>query len=661
MAQKRIGKDRQAAELFHNGEHTACQEYLGAHKKTRGGKRGVIFRTWAPNAAAVAVAGDFNDWSTTAHVCEKVTEQGIWECFVPGVKIYDCYKFAITAADGRLLYKSDPYAFHCETRPGSASKYYDIGGYNWEDADWQKAKSGRRVYDSPINIYEVHIGSWRRNADGSFQDYVTLAKELIAYVKEMHYTHIELMPVMEHPYDASWGYQITGYFAPTSRYGTPHDFMKFVDLFHQAGIGVILDWVPAHFPRDEFGLSEFDGACCYEYSDPRKGEHRAWGTKAFDYGRKEVVSFLISNACFWLKEYHVDGLRVDAVASMLYLDYDRREGEWAPNAYGGNENLEAIALLKYLNETVFAQFPDVLMIAEESTAWPMVSKPTYDGGLGFNFKWNMGWMNDMLRYLSLDPVYRSYHHDALTFSFFYAFSENYILPLSHDEVVHGKCSLINKMPGEYRAKFAALRAFYGYMMAHPGKKLLFMGQEFAQFIEWNENQELDWMLLDYDMHRKMQHYVACLNQFYLDHPMLWQVDYSWAGFSWIANDDTAGSTIVFRRFDENGQELIVVCRFAAVMEERYRIGVPYEGTYEIVFNTDDFAYGGDGMGNKTPIPSERIPMHGCQQSIELELPGLSVLYLRCTKRKKGQQEKALPGRAKKAAITAGQKERKDNA
>ena len=634
-------KGKAVLDAFHNASGLYSYQFLGAHAKRVNGVSGGVFRTWAPHASAVAVVGDFNGWDESKNPCVKLDERGVWECFVPGVKQYDNYKFAITSPAGQVLYKGDPFAFHFETRPGTASKFYSLSGFGWHDKEWREQQAKHAVYERPVNIYEVHAGSWRRYADGSCFDYVKLAQELIPYIKQMNYTHVELMPIMEHPFDGSWGYQVTGYFAPTSRYGTPHDFMKFVDLLHQAGIGVILDWVPAHFPRDEAGLSDFDGANCYEYSDPRKGEHREWGTKVFDYGRPEVISFLISNALYWLKEYHVDGLRVDAVASMLYLDYDRREGEWSPNAYGGNENLEAVAFFKRLNETVFAEFPHVMMIAEESTAWPMVSKPTYMGGLGFNFKWNMGWMNDMLRYLSLDPIYRKYNHDALTFSFFYAFSENYILPLSHDEVVHGKCSLINKMPGEYDMKFCSLRAFYGYMMAHPGKKLLFMGQEFAQFIEWNYEQELDWLLLEYDRHRQMQRYVADLNRFYLDHSSLWQVDYSWEGFSWIANGDTSGSTIALRRLDEQGGELIAVCRFIPTTAERYRIGVPAQGVYRVVFNSDAVEYGGSGLGTQGDIVSEQIPMHGFEQSIELELPPLSVLFLECVKKK--HVVKALAG------------------
>ena len=586
------------------------------------------FRVWAPNAISVSVVGDFNNWDNSKNPMNRL-EGGVWEATVKGVKKYDAYKYAVTSEGGKTVYKSDPYARHFEAAPGNASKVYS-DKYEWQDDAWRKEQAAKNILEAPVNIYEVHSGSWKRFDDGNTYDYVTLAKNLAKYVKEMRYTHIELMPVTEHPFEGSWGYQATGYFAPTSRYGTPEDFKKFVDIMHNAGIGVILDWVPAHFPKDEFGLYRFDGTPCYEYADWRKGEHKEWGTCVFDYGRPEVRSFLISSAVYWLKEYHIDGLRVDAVASMLYLDYNRQGGEWMPNIYGGRENLEAVELLKLLNTAAFKANPSVMMIAEESTAWPMVTKPAEDGGLGFNFKWNMGWMNDMLRYMSLDPLFRKHNHDCLTFSFFYAFSENFVLPISHDEVVHGKCSMIGKMPGEYEDKFNNLRAFYAYMMAHPGKKLLFMGQEFAQFIEWNYKQPIDWLLLDYDAHNKTKRYVKDLNQFYLKNKPLWEVDYSWEGFSWISNDDNSQSIISFRRMDKEGNEIICVCNFVPVARENYRIGVPKKGVYRQIFSSDLVEYGGTSE-ELTSYTSEKISMHGYENSISIDIPALSVTYYKVPK------------------------------
>ena len=607
---------------FSAGELRNAYDYFGSFLK--GGK--TLFRVWAPAAAAVSVVGDFNGWDESADPMAK-TDGGIWETEIKGLSCFDNYKYAVTSADGSVTLKSDPYARHFETAPANASKIYS-SDYVWGDGEWQERKKNIDIYSSPVNIYEVHAGSWKRFGDGNTYDYETLAKELAAYVKKMNYTHVELMPITEYPFEGSWGYQVSGYFAPTSRYGTPDGFKKFVDIMHKNGIGVILDWVPAHFPRDGFGLYRFDGTPCYEYADPRKGEHKEWGTMVFDYGKPQVRSFLISSAVFWLKEYHADGLRVDAVASMLYLDYGRQGGEWVPNSYGGRENLEAVEFLKDVNRAAFAQDPSVLMIAEESTAWPLVTKPPQDGGLGFNFKWNMGWMNDMLRYMSLDPYFRKDNHDCLTFSFFYAFSENFILPISHDEVVHGKCSMIEKMPGEYDMKFASLRAFYAYMTAHPGKKLLFMGQEFAQFIEWNYKQGLDWLLLEYEKHAKMQSYVRELNKFYLKNREFWEIDYSWDGFGWISNDDNTQSIIAFRRIDKAGNEIITVCNFVPVARENYRIGVPKKGTYRRVFCSDSEKFGGGTSAAAKSYKSEPIPMHGFENSVAIDIPAMSVSYFR---------------------------------
>ena len=557
----------------------------------------------------------------------KITEQGIWECGIRKRKRFDSYKYAVETRDGRVLMKADPYGFHTECPPQTASKYYPLGRYEWQDAEWMTARTKRHHLTEPLNIYEVHAGSWRTYPDGTPFGYRKLADELSDYAAGMGYTHIELLPVSEYPFEGSWGYQATGYFAPTARYGEPDDFKYFVDRCHQRGIGVILDWVGGHFPRDAQGLFEFDGQPLYEYQDMRKGDQPQWGTRVFDFGRNEVQCFLVSNALFWIEEYHIDGIRVDAVASMLYLDYGREEGQWARNEQGGRENLEAVAFLKKLNSEILTRHPDAMMIAEESSAWPMVTKPPYIGGLGFTFKWNMGWMNDSLAYIALDPVYRSYHHDKLTFGMFYAFSENFILPISHDEVVHGKRSLVNKMPGDYWKKFAGFRAFLGYMMAHPGKKLNFMGSEFAQFIEWDYKKELDWLLLDYPAHRQAQEYVRCLNHVYRSTRPLYEVENSWEGFRWLVVDDSAQNVIAFARFDERGRALVAVINFSPVVREHYRIGVPQEGGYEEILNSDSAEFGGSGVMNPGPLAAELVEMHGCPQSLEITVPPLAAVYL----------------------------------
>ncbi|OGO78928.1 MAG: 1,4-alpha-glucan branching enzyme [Clostridiales bacterium GWB2_37_7] len=614
--------------LFHEGTNFKAFDFLGAHLTTFNEARGVWFRVWAPSATAVYVTGDFCNWDNYAHALIKITTQGIWEIFIPAISQYAIYKYVVVTADGKELMKADPYGFHMETRPQTASKVYDLEGFIWNDQAWIKKRSETKLYDKAINIYEIHMGSWRLYIDGEYFNYIKLAQEFIPYVLEMGYTHIELMPITEYPFDGSWGYQVAGYFAPTSRYGTPKDFMAFVDMCHINGLGVIMDWVPAHFPKDAHGLYEFDGSYCYEYTDPNKREHSDWGTRIFDFGKNEVRSFLISNAIYWFEKFHIDGLRVDAVASMLYLDYGKNSKDWVPNKFGGRENLEAVDFLKMLNIEVFNRFPDVLMIAEESTSWPMVTHPVYLGGLGFNFKWNMGWMNDLLAYMQIDPLYRGQHHNKLTFSLTYAFSENFVLPISHDEVVHGKLSLLNKMFGTYEEKFATLRAFYGYMMAHPGKKLLFMGCEFGQFIEWNYSQELDWLLLQYEAHQRLKEYVKDLNFFYKDSTPLWEIECGWEGFKWICADAADQNIIAFKRIDKCKNELLIICNFAAVKWDKYRIGVEKKGLYSQVFSSDSEKYGGSGVDNRF-LPTVAIPMHGFADSIEVALPPLTTLFLAC--------------------------------
>ena len=636
------------SELFYSGRDCRAFDYMGAHPFVQDGEQGYLFRVYAPEAEKVSVMGEFNDWNRDADYMTR-DEQGIWEKFIPNIPEYAAYKYSVWAKSGDVFDKSDPYGFHFETRPGNATKAYDLDGYEWGDASWLDWRKKHLPYSNPVNIYECHLGSWKMHEDGNFYSYRQLADELVPYVKEMGYTHIEFMPLTEYPFDGSWGYQVIGYFAATSRYGTPKDLMYLIDKAHQAGLGVIMDWVPAHFPKDGCGLVEFDGSHLYEYADPLKMEHKEWGTRVFDYGKVSTRNLLFSSAMFWIEKFHMDGLRVDAVASMLYLDYNR-QGEWRPNVHGGRENLEAVDFLRLLNEYILTDHPDVMMIAEESTAWPMVTKPGYDGGLGFNFKWNMGWMNDMLCYCSADPFFRKDMHDKITFSFMYAFSENYILPLSHDEVVHGKCSLISKMPPPYENQFGGLRALYGYMVAHPGKKMLFMGGEFAQFSEWAYQRGLDWMLLDYPAHRQMQAYVKALNHFYLATPQLWEQDTDWRGFEWISHEDNRNNIIAFRRVAKDGSDIVVVVNFSPEEQQEYRIGVPITGTYEEIFTSDKTEFGGSGMANGK-LKTENKPMHGQEQSIVLKIPRFGVLFFkgkaRAKRRTKAEIEAAKAAAAKK--------------
>ena len=641
-------------EAFSEGRSTHAWKCLGAHPvKDENGVEGYLFRVWAPNAPKVTVIGDFNNWDLEATPMSKV-EGGIWEAFLPGLNRYDAYQYAIHKADGSgFVGKVDPYGFHAATRPDVSTKIYDLDtGYQWGDQDWFTFRSKNPPYRRPMNIYECHLGSWRRTGEGEFLSYRDITSYLVPYVKEMGFTHVELLPVTEHPLDASWGYQCTGYFAATSRFGTPDDLKYLIDQLHQAGVGVIMDWVPAHFPRDAFGLYNFDGTPTYEYADPRKGEHKEWGTDVFDFGRPEVRSFLFSSAMFWLEEYHMDGLRVDAVSSMLYLDYNRKEGEWMPNVNGGHENLEAIKFFQDLNTAIFAAHPDVLMVAEESTAWPKVTKPVDDGGLGFNFKWNMGWMNDICHYIKLDPYFRQFNHRDITFSLMYAFSENYILPLSHDEVVHMKGSFFGKMPGDNPQKFAGVRAFYTYMMTHPGKKLTFMGAELGQWNEWHYEYSLDWHLLQYAPHRQTQDFVKAINAFYLENAPLWEQDDSWQGFQWLCADDNNANTVAFLRWDRKGTPLIVLCNFSPEHRDGYRVGAPFGGTWAVAFNTDDPAYGGEGLGDKAPIKTEKIPCHDQQQSLAIDLPPMSAVILHCVRKNPVRKPKAEKAPAKKAASKA---------
>ncbi|MDR0856603.1 MAG: 1,4-alpha-glucan branching protein GlgB [Clostridiales bacterium] len=622
--------------LFHQGTLQRGYLDLGCHFGEREGVAGAWFRTWAPHAAGLAVTGDFCAWAADAHPMTRISGGGLYECFVPGVERYQSYKFAVTTAAGKVLLKSDPYAFHSQTGLDNASKAYGLPQYAWRDGGYRDYRKRTHILEQPLNIYECAVGSWRRHPDGNPYSYRRFADEIVPYVKKMGYTHIELLGVAEYPYEGSWGYQVTGYYAPTSRFGTPEDFCYLVDACHTAGVGVIIDWVPGHFPKDAHGLAQFDGRPCYEYADPKKGEHKQWGTLVFDYGRTEVQSFLVSNAMYWLDIYHIDGLRVDAVASMLYLDYNRPSGEWSPNRNGGKEHLEAIALLKKLNEAVFAAFPDALMIAEESTSWSGVTRPTYAGGLGFNLKWNMGWMHDTLEYMQADPLFRRNMQHKLTFSFMYAYSENFVLALSHDEVVHGKKSLLDKMFGSYEDKFASLRTYLAYMTAHPGKKLLMMGGEFGQFSEWKYDAGLDWLLLDYPMHAKLKGFVAALNHFYLAHPSLWADDFRGEGFTCLSADDRDRNMLVTMRKSASDVPVYCVFNFAPVLQKDYPLPFP-AGAYECALNSDAAEFGGVGVPLPAVLKSKKP--RGKPPEVRCDVPPLAAVFFTPTHTPQGARHK----------------------
>ena len=623
--------DEYSTFLYHQGTNYASYRLFGAHFTVLRRKPCVRFAVWAPHAQQVSVVGDFNHWDADANPMERSScGNGIWVTHIAGLQEGDIYKYAITTASGERILKSDPYAFWSEVRPNTASKLTKLH-YAWRDKKWMDSRSAYDSYRKPMLTYEVHLGSWRRDEDGEMLSYRDIAPQLVDYVKQMNYTHIELMPLCEYPFDGSWGYQGTGYFSATSRYGKPEDLMYLVDLCHRNGIGVILDWVPGHFCRDAHGLRHFDGEPCYESGNPMLAENKEWDTMNFDYGRTEVQSFLISSALFWISQFHIDGLRIDAVANMLYLDYGHADGDWQPNKYGGRENLEAIDFLRHLNTAVFKEYPQALMIAEESSAWPLVTKPVDVGGLGFNYKWNMGWMNDMLHYMSLNSMWRPFNHDSLTFSFYYAFSEKFLLPISHDEVSHGKGSLIKQMPGKYDEQFAGVRAFITYMYAHPGKKLVFMGTEIGQFDEWNHEEAIQWDLLEFEKHKKLRTFFKELNKFYLDCKPLYELDTVWKGFDWIHHDDYTNSVIAFKRTDKNGDEIVSVCNFQPIRRDEYCIGVPKYGLYDEVFNSDEERFGGSGVVNGNNIKTEVMKIHGFDQGLSLTLPPLSVIYLRCAK------------------------------
>ena len=618
--------NRTAAELFNDGENMRAYEYLGAHKAVRKDKQGVLFRVWAPHAMSVSVVGDFNDWNKNSNHMKNRNDDGIWELFIEGIGQLELYKYCIETPWFEKILKSDPYAFYAEKRPDNASLIYDIEGYKWHDSEWLDRRAKTDLTKAPVNIYELHAGTWKRNEDGSYCSYTQLADELVPYMQEMHYTHVQLMPTMEHPFGGSWGYQTTGYFAPTSRYGMPKEFMYFVDKLHQANIGLILDWVPSNFPKDSFALAKFDGTALYEDEDPRKGERPSWDTCLFDYSKPQIVSFLISSANFWLEVYHADGIRIGALSSMLYLDYAKQRGEWIPNELGGKENLEAIEFVKKLNTIVHENHKGAIMCVEEVTSWPKLTHSIEDGGLGFDYKWNMGWMNDMLHYMTLDSKWRPFNHDNLTYSFFYAFSEHFLLPLSHDEASGGKGSLLSRMPGGNKNGFADLRAFITYMYAHPGKKLVFMGIEAGQKQEWNEETVIDWDITEDN--EKLHTFFKELNALYIETKPFYERDTIWKGFDWIHHDDFTNSVIAFKRSDEEGNEIIAVCNFRPEKHENYFIGVPKDGVYDEFFNSDDIRYGGTGVSNGHHIVPEPMKIHGCNQGVALTLPPMSVMYLR---------------------------------
>ena len=637
--------------LFGAGTHYEIYEKMGGRLMTHEGARGAAFSVWAPNAKAVSVVGDFNNWDPRRSPMRKLGESGIWELFLPAAAEGDKYKFHVTQCDGRVVDKTDPYGVYAEVRPNNASVLYPLKRYKWKDRRWMTARKKYDFKTAPMNIYEVHLGSWKRAEGNRFLTYTELAEQLIPYVKEMGYTHIEILPVEEHPFDGSWGYQVTGYYAPTSRYGSPDEFKQFVDACHQNGISVILDWVPAHFPKDDFALARFDGTALYEHQDPRLGEHIQWGTYIFNYGRKEVANFLLANALYWMDIFHIDGLRVDAVASLLRLDFCKEEGQWLPNVYGGSENLEAIEFLKHMNSVIAQREPGALMIAEDSTAWPGVTKKVDEGGLGFSLKWNMGWMNDFLSYIKLDPVYRKYHHNKLTFGMAYHYAENFVLVLSHDEVVHTKSSMIGKMPGDVWQSFANLRLSYGFMMGHPGKKLLFMGGEFAQYSEWSEARSLDWHLLQYVDHQEMQAYVKELNHLYAEEPAFWAEDFDPNGFQWIECDDAESSIVSFVRRSKE-KELVFLCNFTPVVHRGFSLGVPQEGVYHERLNSDAARFGGSDVINAAPLQSKAEPCNRCPYRVELDVPPLGMVILEREQPKKQPKKQAKPRAKKPRAKTA---------